>query len=156
MKIYIAAPYAARDVLRPYAEQLAAEGNTITSSWLEATHKIEAGSLEAAPSLSDDYATSHSLKDIEEVRDSDLVIFVTWETACLLHGKPEEMGANSGGRHVETGVAFSHDVPVIIWGQPENIFQRGLGISFQYWWDVMTHVKYHNAIHDKKEATDGH
>ena len=148
MRIYIAAPYAARDQLRRYADSLKSWGHTVTSSWLEASHEIGPGSLETAPALTDEYATQHSLKDIEEVKDSDLLIFIPWKKAEEIHGRPQEMGANSGGRHVECGVALASSIPVIVWGQPENIFQRGVCMALPTWSDILDNINY-------KEASDG-
>lgn len=139
MKIYIAAPYAVRDELRSYALDLTRVGHTITSSWLDATHEINQGSLETAPDLSDAYAQQHSMKDIEEVMSSDLLIFVTWDKAQHIAAW-KDLGGNSGGRHVETGVALSHDIPVIVWGAPENIFHRGLCTPMFSWKDILDHI----------------
>lgn len=139
MKIYIAAPYAVRDELRGYASELREMGHTITSSWLDATHEIRPGTLETAPDLSDDYAFQHSVKDIGEVLSSDLVILVTWPTALAISGRAD-LGGNSGGRHVEVGVALAQDIDVVVWGEAENIFHRGLCHIAPLWVDVRRRV----------------
>lgn len=139
MRIYIAAPYAVRDYLRPFADSLAREGHIITASWLDATHEIHAGTLETAPDLDDDYAEAHARQDVDEVAQSDIVVLVTWPTAqSLAFG--QDLGGNSGGRHVETGVALALDIPVLVWGQPENIFHRGICSAVDTWEEVVDKI----------------
>lgn len=146
MRIYIAAPYAVRDELRVFAQALNEDGHIVTSTWLDATHEIHAGTLETAPDLDDDYAEQHSRQDVDEVAASDLVVLVTWGTAQAL-AMGRDLGGNSGGRHVETGVALALDIPVLVWGEPENIFHRGICAVAADWDTVIDQI---NVLRDAR------
>lgn len=142
MRIYIAAPYAARDALRENAFQLEALGHECTATWLKASHAIAENTLGTAPAMDDDYAVDHAAEDMEDVLRSDALVLVCWETAVGLVGPDSVMGPNSGGRHVESGIALAQGIPVIVWGEPENIFHRGNGFHpAPTWGDVLEHVE---------------
>ena len=121
MRVYLAAPYAARAALRGYASDLARLGHTCTSSWLNETTEIAAGTLGAAVDITDAMAAEHVRKDLADVTRSDVLVVWTWPAAVDL---VEHAGGNSGGRHVETGAALSMGLPVVVIGEPENIFHR--------------------------------
>ena len=53
--------------------------------------------------------------DLNDVVRSDLLILFTAAFVGIEGG---------GGRHVETGWALAHGVPIIVVGQPENVFHR--------------------------------
>lgn len=152
MRIYIAAPYAVRDEMRPFADALTVDGHIVTASWLDATHEIHAGTLGTAPDLDDDYAEAHSRADVDEVAESDLVVLVTWATAQAL-AMGRELGGNSGGRHVETGVALALDIPVLVWGEPENIFHRGICATADTWEEVIDKI---NVLRDARFGITTH
>lgn len=147
MRIYIAAPYAVRNELRVPAQELREAGHEPTATWLNAAHEITPGTLETAADFSDEYAEEHSIQDLEDVARSDLVIAVTWATAESLVFPGTSLGGNSGGRHVETGAALALSIPVLVWGQPENIFHRGLCRAVDTWEDVLAEV---GAIHNER------
>ena len=121
MRVYLAAPYAARDALRGYVSDLARLGHTCTSSWLNETTEIAAGTLGAAVEITDAEAAAHVRKDLVDVARSEVLVVWTWAAAVPLIEDPR---GNSGGRHVETGAALAKKLPVIIIGEPENIFHR--------------------------------
>lgn len=138
MKVYLAAPYALRDVIQSHRQGLENNGYTCTSTWLDATHKIDRSALGTSPGSSDDYARTHVKQDIEDVLRSDALVLFTWEMSQAL---VPHLGPNSGGRHVETGVALSHNIPVIVLGLPENIFHRGDGVvCVGSWWGVINQL----------------
>jgi nucleoside 2-deoxyribosyltransferase len=115
MKVYLAGPYGARAQLTAYAKELAEIGIEVTSSWLAETHEINSGTQGAAVALSDTQVAEHAHTDIREVRDSDLlVLFTAAAIGC----------EGGGGRHVETGVALALRKPVLVVGEPENVFHR--------------------------------
>lgn len=115
MKIYLAGPYAARTTLAGYAEELRSIGITVTSTWLDETHDINAGTEGAATALTDSQVALHAATDIDDVRRSDiLVLFTAASVGC----------EGGGGRHVETGIAIALHKPVLIIGEPENVFHR--------------------------------
>lgn len=116
MKVYLAAPYAARDSIRDKAAQLKRIGFTVTSTWLQETHEINAGTVGPALALNPSETESHVRTDVKDVLGSDLLVVFTNDTAGV--------ASSSGGRHVETGIAMSKGIPVVVVGQPENIFHR--------------------------------
>lgn len=125
MKVYLAAPYGARESIRQYAFELTEIGITVTSSWLNEQHEINAGTQGAAIALSDEQVSDHAQTDIREVRDSDLLVLFTAKTAGVEGG---------GGRHVETGIALALRKPVLVVGDPENVFHRTTGVfTFPDW-----------------------
>ncbi len=125
MKIYIAAPYAARAQARRYAAELTRMGYTVTSSWLDETHEIADGTVGAAVDLDDKQINQHALDDLRDIDGSDLLVVLTESAAELVGGT-----ATSGGRHVETGYAIAkHGYRnIVVVGTPENVFHRLNGV----------------------------
>lgn len=119
MRIYLAAPYAARAQVREYAAELERIGFTVCSTWLEETHEIGAGTTGPASDLSDGEAAMHAEADLKDVKRSDLLVLLTAAESQMVGGV-----GNSGGRHLETGYAMALNKPVLVVGKPENIFHR--------------------------------
>lgn len=115
MKVYLAAPYGARERVRERAASLAMMGHEITSTWLDETHEINAGTQGAATALPDEQVALHAAADLGDIDRSDLVFLFTAATVGVEGG---------GGRHVETGYAIALGKPVIVIGEPENVFHR--------------------------------
>jgi nucleoside 2-deoxyribosyltransferase len=115
MNVYLAAPYAVRDVVRGLAAELTRVGFTVTSTWLEEKHEITDGTQKAAADLSDEQVATHARQDFQDIDRSNLFVLFT-AAACGAEG--------GGGRHVETGYALAQGVPVIVIGEPENVFHR--------------------------------
>lgn len=132
MKIYIAAPYAARAQVRRYADQLTRIGFTCTMRWTEETHEINDGTTGAATALTDDEVAGHAADDLRDVERADLFVLLTAQ-ACGL----AVISAASGGRHVETGYFIAKDRGannVYVVGEPENIFHRLYGVNICATW----------------------
>lgn len=115
MRVYLAAPYGARDDVRTYAAALTRAGFTVTSSWLDETHDIAPGTVGAATALADDAVDAHAVADLADIADSDALVLFTANYVAKEGG---------GGRHVETGVAIARGLPVVVIGAPENVFHR--------------------------------
>lgn len=117
MRVYLAAPYGSRDIVREYALQLTRIGFEVTSSWLNEQHEINAGTQHAASALSDDQVSGHAYDDLRDVERSHLFVLFT-ATAVGVEG--------GGGRHIETGyfVATAGASNIVVVGEPENIFHR--------------------------------
>ena len=113
--VYLAAPYGARQRVREYAAELRAAGHTVTSSWLDETHEINAGTQAAATSLPDETVSAHAAQDMEDIDGSDALVLFTAKSLGVEGG---------GGRHVETGYALAKGLPVFVVGDPENVFHR--------------------------------
>lgn len=142
MKLYLAAPYAARDYVRGVsAPLLLAAGHSMTSDWLLATRAITPASLGTAQVHTDAEVMHHAGKDLAEVRQADVLVHFTAKYLVARSTHLQELGdaanLHSGGRHVETGYALALHKPVIYLGQPENIFQRGLCHSARHLHDVI-------------------
>lgn len=115
MKVYLAAPYAVRDTVKQLAAELQRVGFTVTSSWLDETHDIKPGTEGAAVDLNDAQVAAHARQDFADIDKAGQFVLFTAK-ACGAEG--------GGGRHVETGYALARGIPVIIIGEPENVFHR--------------------------------
>lgn len=116
MRAYLAAPYAARDEVRQtYLYALDAARIECTSTWLHEAHKINDGTTGAATALSDAEAMGHAVQDLRDVSGSDALVLLTAKH-CGCEG--------GGGRHVEVGYALAREIPVVVVGEPENVFHR--------------------------------
>jgi len=115
VKVYLAGPYGSRDKLRTYADLVRGADCEVTSSWLNEDHDITPGTEGAAADLSDEVVLAHARMDLNDVLRSDLLMLFTSAFVGVEGG---------GGRHVETGFALAHGLPIIVVGQPENVFHR--------------------------------
>lgn len=130
LAVYLAAPYALRDHLRDLVAELELLDHRCTSSWLVETQAIAAGTVGATTDLTDGACDVHVANDLRDIRRSDVLVVWTWgaansEADCLV---------NSGGRHIETGVALALDKRVIVIGEPENIFHRAAFVDVVETW----------------------
>lgn len=119
MRVYLAGPYAARDQLQTHVLDLLAAGLSCTSSWLAETHEINAGTIGAATALPGAQVSDHAKQDLLDIDHSDAVVLFTAGAV----GLGAALGG-TGGRHVETGYAIAREKPVIVVGEPENVFHR--------------------------------
>jgi nucleoside 2-deoxyribosyltransferase len=135
VRIYLAAPYAARDHLRRLIHGLSM---SFTSEWLLAEHAIHDGVVDAAPGHPDEYVRMQAEGDLADIVCSDALILFSSHFAQAQWGlRPDQ--TTSGGRHIETGYALAKGKPVVVVGQPENIFHRGackivptFGLALEY------------------------
>lgn len=119
LRAYLAAPYAARDRVRDYARDLARIGIDVTASWLDEQHEINAGTTGAATALDPAEVARHAATDLDDIERCDVLVLFTAASLGL-----DQADVPSGGRHVETGYALAKGVPVIVVGEPENVFHR--------------------------------
>ena len=129
MNVYLAGPYAARPTLHAYAGELEAIGYKVTATWLQETHDINEGTVAAATALPDNEVDAHARQDMRDIDAADLVVAFTAARA----GVDAQQGG-SGGRHVETGYALAKGKPVILVGQPENVFHRLATVTICHDW----------------------
>lgn len=134
MKIYLAAPYALRNALRAYADDLENRGHECTSSWLMEQKPITSASVGNAASDDDTEAQRHVDQDMNDVFNSDALVVVTWRQTALLD--PFAVAyVNSGGRHVEFGMALAWRKQLVVWGpESENIFHRDNRVQLATSW----------------------
>lgn len=129
MKIYIAAPFVARDYIRyQILPMLNSAGHGVTSSWLFGTREINAGSVGASESSSTDDVRRHANGDLHDVGISDVVLSLTANYFSDVVAVKDKSILHTGGRHVEVGYALANRIPVITVGEPENVFARGLTV----------------------------
>lgn len=117
--VYLAGPYAARARLNEFATDLRALAVDVTASWLDETHDISPGTVNAATDLPDADVSTHASNDLDDICNADLLILITAATSGL-----DPATVFSGGRHVETGFALAIPIPVLVVGEPENVFHR--------------------------------
>ena len=115
MKVYLAGPYGARKTIAAYRDELHTIGIEVTSSWLAETTEINDGTTGAATALPDEQVAKHAQADLFDVKRADLLVLFTAESVGTEGG---------GGRHVETGFALALNKPVLVVGEPENVFHR--------------------------------
>lgn len=123
MNVYLAGAYGAREHLLQVAGTFVFHGHTVTSSWLLDNHPVHTGTINTAPDQYDSYCVERVRKDLADILRSD--VLVAYSRAALTALDPYIPTA-SGGRHVETGFAISAGIPVIVVGEPDNIFHRAL------------------------------
>lgn len=137
MKLYLAAPYAAREHIKGWAvPTFEQRGHTVWAGWLDEDKPL----VGYSPTGDDDQDAMQSAGgDLAHIRDCDVLVHFT--ANYLLPRFPaletEGLRLHSGGRHVETGYALALNKSVIVLGQPENIFQRGLCHTVRHLFDAL-------------------
>lgn len=135
MKIYLAAPYAGRDILKEQLDFWTEHGYEVTCGWVKGTRPLGAASYGISAVSTDEEVKAHAQMDLADIDEADVLVHYT---AQYLQSLDPTLGSvthnlHSGGRHVETGYAIAKDIPVVVIGPLENIFQRGLCLQA---WDL--------------------
>jgi hypothetical protein len=132
MKVYVAAPYPAREYVQDVVgPALAAVGHESTSTWATGTREINVSTVGASPATEHDDLVRHVKGDLYDIARAQALISLTAEF-CVENA---EMGdhvqlhwLHTGGRHVELGYALGMNehrrMKLIVVGEPENVFQR--------------------------------
>jgi nucleoside 2-deoxyribosyltransferase len=115
--VYLAGPYAARDLLGRYARELEQIGYHVGTRWLAEDHSITPGTEGAAVDLADEQAAQHAMDDLAD-------ILLAFTAASVLPADERVKRGTSGGRHIETGYALALNKPVVLVGDAENVFHR--------------------------------
>lgn len=134
LRVYIAAPYLVRDELRAHADELELIGMKVTSRWLDEQIKIGRDTIGAATGVDDGSVTTHCWHDQADIDEADVLVMFTGDAVIdlLADGTAYET-LHSGGRHVETGYALAKGKTVIVIGEPENVFHRGVCVVVSDW-----------------------
>lgn len=111
-KIYLAAPFEERDWMLRLKDMLESRGAKVTSTWLTPVDGNE-NNMAAMRDRFDD-CRCRAIQDIEDIKEADVVVIYKPKE---LHRKP-----TTGGHHVELGLAIGFGIPVIIFGDRENVF----------------------------------
>ena len=143
MKIYLAAPYAARDILKEHVPLFEYHGHEITCGWLKGTRPLGESSYGISEVSTQEEVEAHAQMDLEDVEQADVVVLYTAGYVAEIGGlDPVAHNLTSGGRHVEVGYALAKGKPVIVIGPLENIFQRGLCLWAQNLDDVVVYLTF--------------
>jgi len=115
MRVYLAAPYQSKELIKSYAEELRLQGIEVTSSWLEEPHKPTTQMHE----LTHEEHQKYAVRDVKDVVDADVLVFHTEPTKTIVRA----------GRHVEFGIAvalgLTRNMPIlVVGGEYENIFHH--------------------------------
>ena len=140
MKVYIAAPYPARELAKIYADELASIGIECTSTWVTETVEINEQSTGSATGLTDKQVKQHVTTDLHDIRRADVLVHLTALhafRAAGLNGTADSPTLNSGGRHVELGFALALNKHIINVGYPENVFHRGRANNVAGWHEAV-------------------
>lgn len=100
MKIYIAARFESQAEMRVWREKIQALGHEVTSRWLDVKEPYPP-------------AETCAVVDLVDVRRADLVVCFSPRSGFY---------SGRGGRHVEFGYALAMGLPVLLVGEPENVF----------------------------------
>lgn len=109
MKIYLAAQYSWRNIIKGYAKQLEDCGHEVTSTWLQERKGLSTELTE----LSNRFLREHAKADLEDIIKADCVV--------LFSVGPTEL-TKRGGRHVEFGLGYALNKRMVVCGPKENIF----------------------------------
>jgi hypothetical protein len=133
VKVYVAAPYAAREYVQALYPVLAEAGHLCTSTWALGTREITVETVGASPATEHEDLVRHVNGDLYDIARAEGLISLTAEfckdVGALAPGT-DPAWLHTGGRHVELGYAVAmsqfHPMKLIVVGEPENVFQRGL------------------------------
>jgi nucleoside 2-deoxyribosyltransferase len=118
MKIYVAAIFRKWPDAQELAYQLEDAGHEVTSTWLR--------EVLVHDTANDLHAMTNEQK--REIANVDLFDVARADAVVLICEKGDVDGGTRGGRHVETGYAIAHGIPVIAIGGPENVFHYLPGV----------------------------
>lgn len=126
MKIYLAAPYSARDHIRDLRDSISLLNIKVTSGWLNGGSEINETTIGASWASSDERVKKGTSGDFADIDAADGVLMFTGNFIRKVWPSINEDTLHTGGRHVEVGYALAHKKPVVILGEFENVFQRGM------------------------------
>jgi nucleoside 2-deoxyribosyltransferase len=130
MRVYLAAAYSRKNEVRKCATQAEKCGIHVGAEWL----KEEASPDSKLHDTTPDKLAKYAQQDWWDIGACDVFIF--W-------AEPEDKPLPRGGRHFEMGVAVSLGKPVIVIGEPENIFHYLPGINIEFfsnWNSALTYL----------------
>lgn len=122
MRIYVASFFNTRERLREPVKRIEKSGHIIYSKWL-AEFRSAPDATTTTADYTDDELLGFALRDIAEIRLSDLLICDTADVTPR------------GGREVEVGLAIGFGVPVWVVGPLRNVFHWTAERRFDSWED---------------------
>jgi len=127
MQVYIAGQYARKLEFREYAAQCRQQGITVGARWLDESEAPTIGLNDN----SDEKLAHYGQRDYQDIQDCDIFVFFA---------EPNTNQPPRGGRHVEFGMAVQLRRPIVVIGQPENIFH------YLPWLDVEFFDNWNSAL----------
>jgi nucleoside 2-deoxyribosyltransferase len=126
MRVYLAAPYAMKNIITGRVEELQRYGIVVTASWHREPHAPNTQMQELTPEQHRGYA----VQDLRDMADADILVFHTDPTKTIVRG----------GRHVEFGFALglglTRAMPIFVVGlEFENIFHHLPQVTHYKSWD---------------------
>jgi hypothetical protein len=122
MRVYLAAPYQKKDLIKGYALELQAAGVGVTSSWLDEIHPPTI----QMPDLSHEEHQKYALRDLQDIRAAQIFVLFTDPSKTVIRA----------GRHVEFGVAVERGIPIYVVGlERENIFHHLARVTHIETWE---------------------
>lgn len=109
-KIYVAAPWADRELAKEAKLKLEADGFEVTSRWIE--KHLPKPSDQSGLGYDRVILIQEAGHDVEDVFNADIVILLN----------TQKRGEETSGKAVETGMAMAWMKPVIVVGEISNIF----------------------------------
>lgn len=109
MKLYIAGPWVDRDAVNVEAQKFRDAGHTVDCRWLTLHTEVGQSSGDALnQDEHQEFLREQALNDIEDLLNSELLVLIN--------------SAKSEGKAVETGIAITALIPIILIGKRSNIF----------------------------------
>lgn len=125
--VYIAAPYITREEVKEHVcRPLRAMGMEPRAGWLNGTRTITPGTIGACADSDDGSVRGHALGDLGDLAACRAMLHVTGNYCVETLNFSDGPSLHTGGRHTELGYALALSIPVVVLGEPENIFQRAL------------------------------
>lgn len=107
--IYLAGPWAQRQVVQGARLQLQAAGINVNAQWLDVEMKEGAGDTAESQAAAGYDMAAEANRDLEDINKSDAMVVMNLE--------------KSEGKAVEQGIAIERNMPVIVVGKRTNVFQ---------------------------------
>lgn len=132
MKVYIAAPYPAREFVQSLVPEFAAAGHEVTSTWAQGTREINFSTVGPSPATEHADLVRHVEGDLYDIARAKALVSLTADFCIAEARLPviNPMWYHTGGRQVELGYALAvqqqRSFRIFTVGEPENVFQRGL------------------------------
>lgn len=117
MKVYIAAPYSMKELIKERAAELRAGGVIVTSTWIDEPHKPSTQMQD----LTHEEHQGYAVQDVKDVMAADILVLHTDPTKSIVRqGRTAEMGIFIGRRACE-----KRGLPIFVVGEEfENIFHH--------------------------------
>jgi len=122
MRVYLATQYARKLEMREHAIELERQGISVGAEWLKETESPTS----KLGDTTDETKSNYALKDWWDIGACDVFVFFA---------EDQDNQPPRGGRHVEFGIALALGKPIVVIGDPENIFHYLPGFTIDHFVD---------------------